>query len=157
MITFKQAFVQWQRAFDEYTEPAKTDEAKERYAAVNRAWIDARARRPRRLAGSPHRRRRLRPLIWSSRLRVSEITVRPERRAGGAGRRSAALLLVMRLRPSSCATTGLDGWAATEIDRMAMLLRKAQCRGRHRHRRPVVGDRLGEGRQADRVRAWSTP
>ena len=40
MITFKQAFVQWQRAFDAYADAVQTDAAKETYAEVNRAWID---------------------------------------------------------------------------------------------------------------------
>jgi hypothetical protein len=40
MVTFKQAYLQWQRAFDTYTESVKIDEAKETYDAVDRAWIE---------------------------------------------------------------------------------------------------------------------
>ena len=40
MVTFKQAFITWQREMDAFAYADRTPEAKERYAAVTRAWID---------------------------------------------------------------------------------------------------------------------
>ena len=51
--------------------------------------------------------------------------MRPSGALKGRDSEFAALLLVSE-PTSSLRDTGLDGWAANEIDRMAMLLRKAQ-------------------------------
>lgn len=119
LITFKQAYAQWQRAFDHYVEQPKTPESREAYDAVRRAWIDV----------------VLNDMAeWNDLRTDSDITVRSPGEqitvtatCGLKGREgeSTALLLVCdpisRLRDA-----GLDGWAANEIDRLAMLLRKAQ-------------------------------
>jgi len=124
MITFKQATVQWQRALDEYTESARSEEAKEHYGRVNRAWIELVLDR---LAGWQD----LRVAEPDARLADVEITspggeiaVRPSGALEGRDKDLGALLLVSA-PTSDLRATGLDGWAATEIDRMAMLLRKA--------------------------------
>lgn len=41
MDTFKSAFVQWQRALEQYLEQPKSPESKAAYDAVRHAWIDA--------------------------------------------------------------------------------------------------------------------
>ena len=40
LLRFKQAFVQWQRSFDQYAEHPKTPESKAAYDTVRREWID---------------------------------------------------------------------------------------------------------------------
>jgi type I restriction-modification system DNA methylase subunit len=125
MITFKQAFLQWQRAFDTFSNSVKTDATKTKYAAVTEAWIDLVLDR---LAGWQD----LRIPAHDPRLRDSgvtspggELTVRPSGALEGRDEALGALLLFSD--PSSdLRAKGLDGWAATEIDRMAMLLRKAR-------------------------------
>ena len=86
-----------------------------------------------------------------------QITVAPDGALAGPGRRARGAAPGLRARPPSLRDAGLDGWAATEIDRMADAAAQGAGRGRHRHRRPVVGDRLGQGRQADRLRHGQRP
>lgn len=119
LITFKQAFAQWQRAFDQYVEAPKTPEAKSAYDAVRRAWIDV----------------VLRDIAeWGDERNDADITVRSPGEqitvtaTGALNDRDgnpAALLLICE-PTSGLRDAGLDGWAANEIDRLAMLLRKAQ-------------------------------
>ncbi|WP_157970442.1 Eco57I restriction-modification methylase domain-containing protein [Nakamurella deserti] len=124
-VTFKQAYVQWQRAFDTYTADSKSADARADYKVVNRAWIELVLDR---LAGWQDLRldaddQRLSALRINS--PGGEITVRPS----GAleGRDGELAVLVLSGDPTSdLRTIGLDGWAATEIDRMAALLRQAR-------------------------------
>lgn len=124
MITFKQAYVQWQHAFDAYTEAAKSDEVKDKYDAVNQAWIQVVLDQ---LAGWHDLRIAANdPRLTDLRITSpgGEITVRPNGAIEGRDNDLGALLLVST-PTTDLRATGLDGWAATEIDRMAMLLRKA--------------------------------
>ncbi|MBB0995380.1 SAM-dependent DNA methyltransferase [Dietzia sp. SLG510A3-3B2-2] len=119
LITFKQAYAQWQRAFDQYDQQPRTSESKEAYDSVRRAWIDV----------------VLNDLAeWNDLLSVSDVTVRSPGEQitvaatsalKGREDETAALLLVCE-PTSGLRDAGLDGWAANEIDRLAMLLRKAQ-------------------------------
>ncbi|MCF8604010.1 SAM-dependent DNA methyltransferase [Gordonia sp. HY442] len=119
LITFKQACAQWQRAFDHYEQQPRTFESKEAYDAVRRAWIGV----------------VLNDLAeWNDLLSVSDVAVRSPGEQitvaatsalKGREDETAALLLVCE-PTSGLRDAGLDGWAANEIDRLAMLLRKAQ-------------------------------
>jgi hypothetical protein len=119
LVTFKQAYVQWQRAFDRYVEQPKTPESKSTYDAVRRAWIDV----------------VLDDIAeWDGLRTDSDVTVRSPGEqititATGAlqGRdgNPAALLLICE-PTSGLRDAGLDGWAANDIDRLAILLRKAE-------------------------------
>ena len=126
MITFKQAYLQWQRAFDTYTDMVKTDAVKETYAAVNHAWVDLvlddlAGWRDLRMSGSDPR---LADLAVTSPGRRDHRA--SQRSVGGKRGRSRTAAAPRRAPTSDLRAKGLDGWAATEIDRMAMLLRKAQ-------------------------------
>lgn len=119
LITFKQAFAQWQRAFDQYIEQPKTPESKNDYDAVRRAWIDV----------------ILDDLAeWRDLRTGSDVMVRSPGdqitvTATGAlvGREGDTSALILVCDPTSgLRDAGLDGWAANDIDRIAMLLRKAQ-------------------------------
>jgi hypothetical protein len=119
LVTFKQSFVQWLRAFDQYVASPKTLEVREKYAAVNRAWIDVVLDDIAEWKGL-----RAHPEV-SIQSPGEQITVHA---TGGLEDRDgslAALLLVVD-PTSGLRETGLDGWAATDIDRMAMMLRKTQ-------------------------------
>ncbi len=119
-VRFKQAFGQWQRELDTYELATKTEETRQRYAEVNRAWIDTVLD----LAG------------WDSDLRVDvedveihspgeQVRIRPTGALEGKGSERYAALLLVSEPTTSLRAPGLDGWSAHEIDRMAMLLRKA--------------------------------
>lgn len=119
LVTFKQAYAQWQRAFDRYVEQPKTPESKSTYDGIRRAWIDV----------------VLDDIAEWDELRIeSDVTVRSPGEqitvtATGAlqGRdgKPAALLLICD-PTSGLRDAGLDGWAANDIDRFAILLRKAE-------------------------------
>ena len=124
MVIYKQAYVQWQRAFDTFSGSPRTEESRAKYDAINSAWIELVLDQ---LAG------------WQD-LRISrddprvagmsvvspggEVVVRSSGALEGRGNGIGALLLVVS--PTiDLRANGLDGWAATEVDRLAMLLRKA--------------------------------
>ena len=119
LVTFKQAYAQWQRSFDRYVEQPKTPESKSTYDSVRRAWIDV----------------VLDDIAeWDELRTESDVTVRSPGEqitvtATGAleGRdgNPAALLLICE-PTSGLRDAGLDGWAANDIDRLAILLRKAE-------------------------------
>ncbi|GAA1716413.1 Eco57I restriction-modification methylase domain-containing protein [Dietzia cercidiphylli] len=119
LMMFKQAYAQWQRAFDHYVEQPKTPESKDAYDVVRRAWIDVV------LSGMAE---------WNDLFSVSDIAVRsPGEQITVAatcalkGREGETAALLRVCDPTSgLRNAGLDGWAANEIDRLAMLLRKAQ-------------------------------
>lgn len=119
LLTFKQAFVQWQRAFDHFVEQPKSPESKDAYDVIRRAWIDV----------------VLDDIAEWNGLRVdSEVTVRSPGEQitvtatgslKGRDGDAAALFLVCDPTPG-LRDAGLDGWAANDVDRLAMLLRKTQ-------------------------------
>jgi len=125
LVMFKQAYLQWQRALDHYEASVKTPEAKGAYDAVNRAWIDfvldelAGWKNVRVPAGDT----RLDGISITS--PGGEITVRAGGAIEGRGDSLGALLLISE-PTTDLRAKSLDGWAATEIDRMSMLLRKAR-------------------------------
>lgn len=124
LLTFKQAFVTWQREMDAFALADRTPEARERYAAVTRAWIETVLDD---LAGWNGLRISADELPSGLEIRSpgEQVAVRASGALKGRDGDYAALLLVSE-PTSSLRDTGLDGWAANEIDRMAMFLRKAQ-------------------------------
>jgi hypothetical protein len=119
LVRYKQGFTAWLRAYDQ-----KILEKRDQYADIARAWVDTVLDE---LAG------------WDG-LRISADDLPREFethspgeqvriRADGAlrGRESGEVAALLRVvSPSEdLHGPGLDGWAATEIDRMAALLRKA--------------------------------
>ena len=119
LLIFRQSFVQWQRAFDSYVEQPKTPESKAAYDPVRRAWIDV----------------VLDDIAeWASLRSDADVTVRSPGEqitvtASGMlqGRDADPAALLLICEPTSgLRDAGLDGWAANDIDRLAMLLRKAQ-------------------------------
>ncbi|MCY4726808.1 SAM-dependent DNA methyltransferase [Nocardioides sp. STR2] len=123
MVTFKQAFVTWQREVDAYALADRTPEVVERYDEVRHAWIHAVLDDLAGWDGLRHTTDEL-PATFEIRSPGEQITVRPSGALKGRDAEYAALLLVAE-PTTSLRETGLDGWAATEIDRMAMLLRKS--------------------------------
>lgn len=119
LITFKQAFAQWQRAFDQYVEQPKTPEAKSAYDAVRRAWIDVV------LSDIAEWGNHRTDADITVRSPGEQITVTATGALNGRDGNPAALLLICE-PTSGLRDAGLDGWAANDIDRLAMLLRKAQ-------------------------------
>lgn len=119
LVTFKQAYVQWQRAFDRYVEQPKTPESKSTYDVVRRAWIDVVLDDIAEWGG----------LRTDSDVTVrspgEQITVTATGALQGRDGNPAALLLICK-PTSGLRDAGLDGWAANDIDRLAMLLRKAE-------------------------------
>lgn len=122
MTTFKQAFVTWQRELDALALADRTPEATQRYAEVTRAWIDTVLD----LAGWAESRVGASEIPSSHEIRSpgEQITVRPTDALRGRDHDHAALLLVVE-PTDGLREVGLDGWAATDVDRMAMLLRNA--------------------------------
>jgi len=119
LLTFKQAFVQWQRAFDNYVEQPKTSESKDAYDAVRRAWIDA-------VLDDVAEWDDLRAdAVVTVRSPGDQITVTATGALQDRDGKTATLLLVCE-PTAGLRDAGLDGWAANDIDRLAMLMRKAQ-------------------------------
>ena len=119
LVAFKQAFAQWQRAFDHYSEQPKTPESKAAYDTVRGEWIDV-------VLDDLAEWDGLRAdADVSVRSPGEQITVEATSALSGRDGETAALLLVAD-PTSGLRDAGLDGWAATDVDRMAMLLPKAQ-------------------------------
>lgn len=119
LVTFKQAYAQWQRALDHYVEQPKTPESKTAYDAVRRAWIDVILDD---LAEWKDLRGGSDVMVRSP---GEQIAVTATGALKGHDGDTAALLLVCD-PTSGLRDAGLDGWAANDVDRLAMLLRKAQ-------------------------------
>lgn len=119
-VTFKQAFATWERAYD-----TQSPETKVRYAEVAHAWIDTVLDD---LIG--WRTHRVGPDELPADLEIRSPGEQVVVRAHGAIRAREAGQLAALLRiadpTESLHAPGLDGWAATEVDRMAALLRKAE-------------------------------
>lgn len=141
-VTFKQVYADWLRAYD-----ARTQDNRDEYAEITRAWIDTVLDQ---LAdwddlhirwASPRTRSSVEPVETSEQtpsvelvetpppdLEIhsprDEIRIRPHGALQGRDTDYAALVRIVE--PSDdLRGPGLDGWSATEIDRMAALLRKA--------------------------------
>ncbi|PUA82467.1 SAM-dependent methyltransferase [Nocardioides currus] len=123
MVTFKQAFVTWQREVDDFALADRTPDALERYAEVRNAWVDTVLDDLAGWNGLRHTADDL-PATFEIRSPGEQVAVRPSGALKGRDADYAALFLVVE-PTTSLRETGLDGWAATEIDRMAMLLRKS--------------------------------
>lgn len=119
LVTFKQAYTRWQRALDHYVDQPKTPESKKAYDAVRRAWIDV-------ILDDLAEWKDLRTgSDVTVRSPGEQITVTATGALNGRDGETAALLLVCD-PTSGLRDAGLDGWAANDVDRLAMLLRKAQ-------------------------------
>ena len=153
LLTFKQAFVQLAARVRLLRRAAEDAGVQGRYAAV----------RPRLDRRRPRRHRRMgRPAAHDADCHRDPLARRADHGALPAARSEAgtatprALLLVCeptsrpprrRARRLGSQRDRPDGHAAAQ----------GAGRGRHRHRRPVVGSRLGQGRQAHRLRHGQRP
>ncbi|MFJ6096606.1 Eco57I restriction-modification methylase domain-containing protein [Williamsia muralis] len=119
LLAFKQAFSRWQRALDQLAAQPLTPESKATYDEVNRAWIDTVLDQ---IAEWDGLRTELEIGVQSP---GEQITVTATSGLAGRDGETAAMLLVCEPTSGGLRETGLDGWAANAIDRLAMLLRKA--------------------------------
>lgn len=119
LLVFKQAFATWLRAYDE-----QAAHDKGRYAEITCSWVDTLLDDVAGWAGH-----RVPGDELAADLEVispgHQVTVRATGGLRGRGDETAVLLRVVEPRPSGLHTGGFDGWSASEIDRMSMLLRKA--------------------------------
>ncbi|WP_435084450.1 Eco57I restriction-modification methylase domain-containing protein [Gordonia hongkongensis] len=119
LLTYKQAFTRWQRALDKFAAEPRTPESKAAYAEVNHAWIYTVLDQ---LAEWDELRTDVDVSVQSP---GEQVTVTATAGLEGRDGQAAALLLICEPTPGGLRETGLDGWPATEVDRLAMLLRKA--------------------------------
>lgn len=120
LLTFKQAFTRWQRALDKFAAEPRTPESKAAYAEVNHAWIYTVLDQ---LAEWDELRTDIDVSVQSP---GEQVTVSATAGLEGRDGNAAALLLICDPTTGGLRETGLDGWPATEVDRLAMLLRKAK-------------------------------
>ncbi|UYM05518.1 hypothetical protein [Solicola gregarius] len=117
-VVFKQAYANWLRAYD-----ARTPDNRDEYAEITRAWVDT-------VLGQLAEWDDLRidgdhvPADLEIHSPGEQIRIRPDGALEGRGADYAALLRIVEPR-DDLRGPGLDGWSATEVDRMAGLLRKA--------------------------------
>lgn len=119
LLTFKQAFVRWQRAVDQFVGQPRTPESVVAYSEVNRAWIETVLAQ---IAEWDDLRTDFDVSVQSP---GEQITVSASGSLPGRNGTTAALLLVCEPTTEGLRATGLDGWAANDVDRLAMLLRKS--------------------------------
>lgn len=119
LLTFKQGFTVWLRAYD-----GQSLEKREQYAEIARAWIDTVLDE---LAGWDGLRIGTDDLPREFETHSPGEQVRIRADGGLRGRDGGEVAALLRVvSPSEdLRGPGLDGWAATEIDRMAALLREA--------------------------------
>lgn len=119
LVTFKQGFLAWLRAYDQ-----QSLEKREQYAETARAWVDSVLDE---LAGWGDLRIGADELPAEFEIHSPGEQVRIRAHGGLRGRESGEIAALFRVvSPSEdLRGPGLDGWAATEIDRMAALLRQA--------------------------------
>lgn len=119
LVTFKQGFTVWLRAFDQ-----QSVEKREQYAETARAWVDTVLDD---LAGWDGLRIGTDELPAEFEIHSPGEQVRIRAHGGLRGRESGEVAALLRVVSASedLRGPGLDGWAATEIDRMAALLRQA--------------------------------
>ena len=119
LVTFKQGFTAWLRAYDQ-----QSLEKRDQYAEIARAWVDAVLDE---LAGWDSLRIEADdlPQEFESHSPGEQVRIRAD--GGLRGRESGEVAALLRVvgPTEDLRGPGLDGWAATEIDRMAALLRKA--------------------------------
>ncbi|MGV0795714.1 DNA methyltransferase [Mycolicibacterium elephantis] len=119
LVTFKQNFTMWLRAYDQ-----RLLEKREQYAETARAWVDTVLDV---LAGWEGLRIGADELPAGFEIHSPGEQVRIRAHGGLRGRESGEVAALLRVVPPTedLRGPGLDGWAATEIDRMAALLRQA--------------------------------
>ncbi|KAA0115088.1 SAM-dependent DNA methyltransferase [Mycolicibacterium sp. P9-22] len=119
LSTFKQGFTAWLRAYDQ-----QSLDKRDQYAAIASAWVDTVLDE---LAGWRGLRIEADELPRAFETHSPGEQVRIRAAAGLRGREGDEIAALVRLvSPSDdLRGPGLDGWAATEIDRMAALLRKS--------------------------------
>lgn len=119
LLTFKQGFTVWLRAYD-----GQSLEKREQYAEIARAWVDTVLDE---LAGWDGLRIGTDDLPREFETHSPGEQVRIRADGGLRGRDGGEVAALLRVvSPSEdLRGPGLDGWAATEIDRMAALLREA--------------------------------
>ena len=116
---FKSAYAQWQRALDRYTADARSPESKAAYDKVNRKWIDT-------VLDEFAEWDNLRDEVDVDVLSPGEqITVTATSGLSDRDGETVGLLLITEPNTGGLREIGLDGWAASDIDRFAMLLRKS--------------------------------
>lgn len=119
LVTFKQVFTAWLRAYDQ-----QSLEKRDQYAQMARAWVDTVLDDLAEWGGLRIGADEL-PAEFDIHSPGEQVRVRAD--GGLRGRESGEVAALLRVvAPSEdLRGPGLDGWAATEIDRMAALLRKA--------------------------------
>ncbi|MBZ4557576.1 SAM-dependent DNA methyltransferase [Mycobacterium avium subsp. hominissuis] len=119
LVTFKQGFTVWLRAYDQ-----QSLEKREQYAETARAWVDTVLDE---LAGWDGLRIGADELPAEFEIHSPGEQVRIRANGGLRGRESGEIAALLRVvsPTGDLRGPGLDGWAATEIDRMAALLRQA--------------------------------
>lgn len=119
LVMFKQGFTAWLRAYDQ-----QSLEKREQYAETARAWVDSVLDE---LAGWGDLRIGANELPAEFEIHSPGEQLRIRAHGGLRGRDSGEVGALLRVVPPSedLRGPGLDGWAATEIDRMAALLRQA--------------------------------
>lgn len=120
LVAFKDGYAVWEQAFDR-----ARDGAEQQYAEVARAWTDFVLDELAEWHGHRIGREEL-PDDLVVRSPGETITVHPDGALCGREDDSALACLLRIVSPTdSLHTAGADGWSASEIDRMAALLRKA--------------------------------
>lgn len=119
LVTFKQGFAVWLRAYDQ-----RSLQKREQYAETARAWVDTVLDE---LAGWDGLRIGADELPAEFEIHSPGEQVRIRAHGGLRGRESGEVAALLRVvsPTEDLRGPGLDGWAATEIDRMAALLRQA--------------------------------
>lgn len=119
LVTFKQGFAAWLRAYD-----LKSLEKRDQYAELTRAWIDTVLDE---IAGWEGLRVDAADLPHDFEINSPGEQVRVRAQGALKGRESGEIAALLRVvAPSEdLRGPGLDGWAASEIDRMAALLRRS--------------------------------
>lgn len=119
LLTFKQGFTVWLRAYDQ-----QSLEKREQYAETAQAWVDTVLDE---LAGWDGLRIGADELPADFEIHSPGEQVRIRAHGGLRGRESGEVAALLRVvsPTEDLRGPGLDGWAATEIDRIAALLRQA--------------------------------
>lgn len=119
LVTFKQGFTVWLRAYDQ-----QSLDRREQYAETARAWVGTVLDE---LAGWGDLRIGADELPAEFEIHSPGEQVRIRAHGGLRGRESGEVAALLRVVATSedLRGPGLDGWAATEIDRMAALLRQS--------------------------------
>lgn len=117
-VVFKQAYANWLRAYD-----ARTPDNRGEYAEITRAWVDTVLDQLAEWDGLRVDGNRL-PADLEIHSPGEQIRIRPDGALEGRDADYAVLLRIVEPR-DDLRGPGLDGWSATEVDRMSELLRRA--------------------------------